>query len=196
MVSSLRSQIRQLRRNLSFQQQQSNGFELSQHLASLITQKKFKKIAIYLPNDGEISPLILKQLINLSGVKYYLPVLAQLKFRGLVFAEWSQKTQFKNNKFKISEPITGKRHYCHSSQLDVIFLPLVAFDAQGNRVGMGGGFYDRALQIRQRRPHWRRPLLVGLAHGIQQVEPIQHQRWDIPLDAIATEKGIHYFKNN
>src|SRR5690606_40461575 len=65
-------------------------------------------------------------------------------------------------------------------------LPLVAFDARGNRLGMGGGFYDRTF-ARAPRARTLRPRLVGLAHHFQQVASLPAEPWDIPLDAIATD---------
>jgi 5-formyltetrahydrofolate cyclo-ligase len=70
-------------------------------------------------------------------------------------------------------------------------MPLVAFDEQGNRLGMGGGFYDRTLAYLRQREQWRRPLLIGLAHECQKVPSLESQRWDIPLDAIFTEAAVY-----
>ncbi len=73
--------------------------------------------------------------------------------------------------------------------LDIILLPLVGFDRYGNRLGMGGGFYDRTL-ARLNHCDMKRPLLIGLAHHCQEVEQLQTQSWDIPLDIIATDKEL------
>ena len=75
-------------------------------------------------------------------------------------------------------------------------FPLVAFDVSGNRVGMGGGFYDRTLAYLQHRRYWRKPVLAGLAHEIQKVAQLDTQSWDIPLDYVITEKQIYKDKNN
>ena len=72
--------------------------------------------------------------------------------------------------------------------VNVVFLPLVGFDRSGNRIGMGGGFYDRTLANSTLQN--RHPLLVGLAHSCQQMDPIEHQTWDIPLQKIATDQEI------
>jgi 5-formyltetrahydrofolate cyclo-ligase len=74
-------------------------------------------------------------------------------------------------------------HIVPKHEIDIIFTPLVAFDAEGNRLGMGGGFYDRTLE------NWQqtgRPFPVGLAHDCQQVEMIPTEIWDIPLPALIT----------
>lgn len=193
-VSSIRSYFRQQRRQLSTQQQVQHAQQLVTHLTHWLRLKSYKKIALYLPNDGEISPLPL--LKNNQKRYFYLPILARLAFQGLRFGRYHAGSRFIDNKFKIKEPLVARKALMSAQQMDVILLPLVAFDQQGNRVGMGGGFYDRALKIRQRRTSWRKPYLLGLAHSCQQVDTIQAEHWDIPLDAIATEKGLVYFKNN
>lgn len=189
MVDTSRAFFRQQRRNLSVQQQASNSCYLTRHLIHFLRFKKYHKVACYLPNDGEISALPLTHQFN-NRLKFYLPILSQLSFNGLQFGLFNQRSVFVNNRFGIKEPIVAKRNLLNASDLDVILLPLVAFDKAGNRMGMGGGFYDRAVKIRQRRPCWRKPLLIGLAHSIQQADALKSEQWDIPLDAIATEKGV------
>ena len=93
------------------------------------------------------------------------------------------------NRFGIAEPELGKNPTAPVWTLDIILLPLVAFDRAGNRMGMGGGFYDRTL-ARLNNSAMERPLLIGLAHHCQEVEHLQAQSWDIPLDIIATDKEL------
>ena len=86
----------------------------------------------------------------------------------------------KQNKYGIFEPHLNVQNVLPLEQLDVIFTPLVAFDKQGNRLGMRGGFYDRTLQ------HWQqqRFIPVGLAHQCQQVDALPVESWDMPLERI------------
>ena len=81
------------------------------------------------------------------------------------------------NQFGILEPPLNVQEILPTEKLDIIFTPLVAFDKQGNRLGMGGGFYDRTLQ------DWRSKnfIPVGLAHQCQQIEALPVESWDIPL---------------
>jgi 5-formyltetrahydrofolate cyclo-ligase len=75
--------------------------------------------------------------------------------------------------------------------IDVVVLPVVGFDRRGNRLGMGAGYYDRALRRRQDAARaWRRPLLVGVAFACQELPAIPASPWDVPLDLIVTERGI------
>ena len=74
--------------------------------------------------------------------------------------------------------------------LDVVFVPLLAFDARGVRLGAGGGFYDRAFAFRQLRTAWHAPRLVGLAYAFQQLEHIAYAAHDVLMDAVVTEEGL------
>ena len=104
------------------------------------------------------------------------------------FARWNGDPQrLKANRFGILEPMVDSREWLDAAQLDVILLPLVAFDRRGHRLGSGAGYYDRALALRAGRP--APPLLVGLAHSCQEVQLIPAEPWDIPMDAVATERG-------
>ncbi len=118
----------------------------------------------------------------------------------MAFAPYDKNTRLRKNSFGIPEPVYQKKHLKSARQLDLVLAPLVAFDPLGHRMGMGGGYYDRALNhLRQQgqnnqsivRKHHQ--LYVGIAHEIQQVEALQAQPWDIPLHAIVTEKGLRYF---
>jgi len=73
----------------------------------------------------------------------------------------------------------------------LIFLPLVAFDNAGNRLGMGGGYYDRTLAWKQRRRYWHGSRLIGVAYGFQQLERLPVESWDIGLDGILTDRQYH-----
>ncbi len=114
----------------------------------------------------------------------------------MAFAPYEKKTCLRKNSFGILEPVYQKKQLKTARQLDLVLAPLVAFDPQGNRLGMGGGFYDRALshlRAHGRRTRKHHPLFIGIAHELQQVDSLQVQSWDIPLHAIITERGLRYF---
>ena len=91
----------------------------------------------------------------------------------------------------IAEPVASPSARISPSRLDAILMPVVGFDRHGNRLGMGAGYYDRALRhLRDGSRRWRRPRLVGLAFACQEVERIVPSTWDIPLDVVVTERGI------
>ena len=80
--------------------------------------------------------------------------------------------------------------FMESAQHDVVLVPLVAFDETGQRLGQGGGFYDRAIAAAGA----SRPLLIGVAHAFQQVRSVPVEAWDMPLDAVVTEERVHEFR--
>jgi 5-formyltetrahydrofolate cyclo-ligase len=86
------------------------------------------------------------------------------------------------------EPAVARKLMRLPQQLDAVIVPLLGFDNNGNRLGMGGGYYDRSFAFRKQRRAWRRPLLIGVAYSFQQVDAIQTEPWDIPLDAVITEQ--------
>ena len=184
-----RQSIRRLRRALSVNEQRDHALELSNRIVRLNLFRRSKKIAFYLSNDGEIDPeFIIKQAWNM-GKQVYLPVLAPLQDR-LYFAPYHPDSKMRSNRFGINEPDYPPRAWIRAHQLNLMFLPLVAFDSKGNRLGMGGGFYDRSLAYLANRHISRKPPLIGLAHELQQLENIRSEKWDIPLDQIITEKRI------
>lgn len=105
----------------------------------------------------------------------------------LEFAAWNPEQESVAGPFGIPEP-TGTATFPLPAH-DALLVPLVAFDAEGNRLGQGGGFYDRALAARS----GRRPLVIGVAHAFQEVERVPTEPWDVRLDAIVTEDGVRDF---
>jgi len=191
-TAEIRQLVRSQRQNLSADTQQQHSTALCQHI---IKHKKYRNsshIACYLANDGEIDPSPLIEHAWFAEKKVYLPVLSPIK-NSLYFAPYEQGTRFKHNRFNIAEPICHPSDWVKAAQLDLLLLPLVAFDENGNRIGMGGGFYDRTLAYLQHRRYWRKPVLMGLAHEIQKVASLETQSWDIPLDCIVTESKTTSF---
>lgn len=187
-AGEIRKKIRSKRRALTTAQQQAAG----ENLATLISQQNFflraKRIGIYLANDGEIDPSLLMGIALKAKKDCYLPIIHPLHFNRLYFGEYREGDQLKANRFGILEPQFSTTTIAPLWTLDLILLPLVAFDRSGSRIGMGGGFYDRTLAACANQP--RRPSLIGLAHDCQQVEKISQQSWDIPLDKIITNREI------
>ena len=97
------------------------------------------------------------------------------------------------NRFGIPEPDIAVEGWKLAQSLDLILAPLVAFDDTGNRVGMGGGFYDNSLKHLKPPRSWIRPRILGLAHEIQRVGSIQRNAWDIPLHGAVTDRQIYNF---
>jgi 5-formyltetrahydrofolate cyclo-ligase len=187
----IRQQKRSQRRALSETQQQQHGKAICQISGALNTYRNSQHIAFYFANDGEIDPRLLMEHARLLGKNIYLPVLSPQE-NSLYFALFDAGSELELNRFNIPEPVCHPSAWKTAEQLDLIFLPLVAFDIHGNRMGMGGGFYDRTLAFLQQENLSKKPILVGLAHEIQKVEQLLTQNWDIPLDYIITEKQLYH----
>ncbi len=157
--------------------------------------RKSKRIALYLQTDGEIDPSPIIAKANRHHKKCYLPILRPRFQHGLWFAEHRNNEILQPNRFGIGEPPLHMHRQIPPWGLDLILLPLVAFDANGNRLGMGGGFYDNTLAYLKQRKIWHKPKLIGIAHELQNVKQLQTNPWDIPLDGVITEKEFYYYKN-
>lgn len=141
-----------------------------------------QRIAFYIANDGELSCQPLIKMAWRRRKQCFLPVLAQdSRVRLMHFCQWLPGAALKANRFGILEPYRQPGVLAES--LDLILVPLVGFDACGNRIGMGGGFYDATLAFCKTAP--RRPFLMGLAHSCQQVDVVSAQAWDVPMDDIV-----------
>ena len=142
------------------------------------------RIAAYRAVRGEIDCDPIVQWAWQSGRRVYLPVTQPP--RTMTFARWRHDDSFVTSRFGIDEPVPTARRVA-VERLDVVLVPLVAFDDNGTRLGHGAGYYDAAFAFR-RGLRRARPLLVGLAHAFQQVDHIDRREWDVPLDIIVTER--------
>jgi 5-formyltetrahydrofolate cyclo-ligase len=194
--TTLRRELRQQRRGLSTHQQHTAALALAQVLGRHPLFLRSQHIALYLPNDGEIDLGPLLQRARAMGKQCYLPVLSPLYHNRLWFAPYHADSRLSLNRFGIPEPDCPYGRMRPVWALDLLLTPLVAFDTQGNRLGMGGGFYDRTLAYLNRRHHWRKPRLVGTAHAFQQVAQLPHEHWDIPLQGVVTERELLFFGRN
>src|SRR5690606_30711932 len=118
-----------------------------------------------------------------QGKQLYLPVLHPFVAGYLLFVRYDPDTLLYPNRFGIPEPLAQCHHLQPGNQLGISFTPLVAFDLKGNRLGMGGGFYDRTLS---QLPAKSRSQVIGLAHSCQQVDAVPTDSWDVPLQRIIT----------
>jgi 5-formyltetrahydrofolate cyclo-ligase len=141
-----------------------------------------RRIALYWPADGEPDLRALAKTAWARGKQLYLPVVGH--GGAMRFRRWSAHRPLRRNRYGIPEPLG--RHAASAAALDLVIVPLVAFDAHCNRLGMGGGYYDRAFMQRR-----HRPILVGAAFTVQQVNALPRQPWDVPLDLVITERGQH-----
>lgn len=189
----LRRRMRRRRRALSEAEQYRAARQLQRIAVRSGLLGRRRNIAFYLPAGGEIDVLPLLQRAHSMGRRCFLPVLDPMTRERLWFMPWRPGERLLGNRFGIGEPALGAHRRVAASKLDLILMPLVAFDDRGNRLGMGGGYYDRSLAFLARRRRWRRPTLCGVAHDFQRVAALPAEPWDVPLDACVTERRLLRF---
>ncbi|EMJ9285562.1 5-formyltetrahydrofolate cyclo-ligase [Klebsiella michiganensis] len=178
----IRQQIRQRRRALTPEQQTQFALHAADRMMKYPPVLLAQTVAVFLSFDGELDTRPLIDQLWRAGKRVYLPVLHPFSPGNLLFLHYHPSSDLVVNRLNIREPKLDVRDVLPLSQLDVLVTPLVAFDAAGQRLGMGGGFYDRTLQ------NWRQHRLqpVGYAHDCQQVDALPTEQWDIPLPAVIT----------
>ena len=173
--------MRRARLELGAAEQQVAARSLARQVARLPGWAAFRRLALYLARDGEIDTAPLAAHCRERGITLFLPVLEQ--GNRLAFAEWHEGVELVNNRYGIGEPPPSSPRST-PGELDAICLPLLGWDREGGRLGMGGGFYDRTLGEGQG------PLLVGLAHSCQEVPRVPREPWDVPMDFVATDTTL------
>lgn len=123
----------------------------------------------------------------------YLPVITHPRQSRMEFFRYEPHTSLSLNAFGIPEPSADPSTRIRVQHLDIIFMPLVAFDARGWRLGSGAGFYDRCLRHLRATRSWRRPKLVGVAYSQQAVDRLEPSAWDVPMDAVITPSDFQRF---
>lgn len=186
---ALRRRMRQARRALSPARQRLAAINLRDRIRHQLWFRQARHIALYLPNDGEIDPTPLIRLCWQLNKKVYLPVLHPIRHNRLWFLPYTRTTRMQRNCFRILEPALKQQPRRPAWALDLVMLPLVAFDADGNRMGMGGGFYDRTFSYKLAANGLQGARLIGLAHDFQRVDALPIQPWDVPLFGIITDRA-------
>ncbi|MEE9492186.1 MAG: 5-formyltetrahydrofolate cyclo-ligase [Gammaproteobacteria bacterium] len=184
--SQYRQNIRRQRSQLSHQKRKQCAQELANRLLHSQIFRNSRRIAAYLPVQGELDPSLIIKTAWEQRKKIYLPVLTPFNDNKLWFVRYEPGTRMLNNRFGIPEPVVKHRQRLSARSLDLVLMPLVGFDHQGHRLGMGGGFYDRSFAFLLNRKHLKKPRLIGLAYDFQEIPRLTPENWDVPLDAIAT----------
>jgi 5-formyltetrahydrofolate cyclo-ligase len=182
----LRTELRERRRAIPAARRIAAAEALAQRLLALPFAPRSGAVAGYWAMDGEIA-LHVWQLRLPPDTTYCLPILNE---DGLLrFAPWRAGEALVANRHGIPEP-EDTRSALPAEAMSMIVLPLTGFDAQGHRLGMGGGWYDRSLAFRATQ-HSAPPWLVGAGFAAQRVDALEPEPWDIALDAICTEADTH-----
>jgi 5-formyltetrahydrofolate cyclo-ligase len=184
---ALRKALRARRRNVSECERSRSAQLVARNADRYLHLREGWRIAVYasLPSELDTQPLI--DLAHSRGCGIYVPRIDRHALaHKMRFVELTGRQR--PNRLGIAEPEDSRM--MGARWLDVVFLPLVGFDARGVRLGMGGGFYDRAFAFRRWRTAWHAPRLIGLAYAFQQVESLPAAAHDVRLDAVVTEERI------
>jgi len=185
---TLRKSICKRRKALPEQARRVAERDTARNLLKLGAVLHAQRIAVYLSVDGELDLEIAIIDSRVRQASIYAPV---LKSNTLRFAPLRDDTNLRDNSLGIPEPITNA--YIAPRHLDVVLTPLVAFDSNGTRVGMGGGYYDRCFSFLASRSSWLKPKLIGIGYEFQRTRNLERQSWDIPLWAAVTDRSIYRF---
>lgn len=185
---ALRDTIKQVRNKISPSYRHTASKQICTRIRSLEQYRHAKKIALYFAVNGEIDLTEIWNSAPLQGKFCYFPVLNEDNVT-LSFLPATPATTFKKNRFNIPEPAVSMDLAIPPEELDLILMPLVAFDVYCTRLGMGAGYYDRTLKNNTKGS------LFGVAYQFQRVDFIQMHPWDIPMDAVITQRAI-YWRNS
>ena len=163
--------------------------QICDQFVQLDSYKSSHHIAAFLASDGEADPIELMRVAVEDGKQVFVPIVVG-KAKPLKFAPWQPDCEMRENRFGIFEPAVEKSDWIEASELDFVVTPLVAFDERCNRIGVGGGYYDRSFaylkQTSSKATH-----LVGFAFELQRIETIQPKSWDVSLEAVVTESKVY-----
>ena len=179
-LAALRSSIRQRRRALTSSERRNASLSVSRRLIRLGLLRKGRRIAVYNAIDGEIdlSPLVYHA--QRARCALYAPQIVDMQAR---------KMEFRALK-RIHGTLSATGRRIPPRRLDVIVVPLVAFDRYGHRLGFGAGFYDRKLSF-MRLGRNRKPLLIGVAFDFQRIRNFKPNPWDVSLHLVATDRRLY-----
>lgn len=186
----LRHICRAKRRQLSPQQRQQAARALCQYFLTSELFKQCQHIGFYRSYQSEIDTGLLLENTLATNKSCYLPRLHP-ELNQLLFMPYQLGDPLVKNRFGIEEPPLVAERVMLAWNLDVVLVPLIAFDDTGQRLGSGAGYYDRTFAFKKQRPL---PILLGLAYSLQQVPSLVAAPWDVPLDGVLTEKGLVLFK--
>ena len=183
----LRQRNRKQRAQLSKEAQEEAALQLFDRIIALPEFINANKIAVYSAINGEISlNLVIDRALAL-GKHVYLP---NLDLKSLRFSPYYHSQKMRINRFKLPEPDVTDAEMLAPEALDLVLAPLVAFDPQRNRIGMGGGYYDRSFEFRKQAGR-DLPTLIGVAHELQKVDELVPEDWDVRLDMVITDNAIY-----
>ncbi|KTC68131.1 5-formyltetrahydrofolate cyclo-ligase [Legionella birminghamensis] len=181
-----REVYRNIRERITYEYRRNTSRRICNRIKQLDIFRKAKHIALYHATNGEVDLHDIWRSVPLHGKYCYFPVIQA--DRQLHFVPATPATTFTRNKYNIEEPQVDLSHSIDPQRLDIILMPLVAFDEYGTRLGMGGGYYDKSLST------VNHPVLIGVAYEFQHTDFINPDTWDIKMSAVVTELKTYWIK--
>ncbi|WP_201585844.1 5-formyltetrahydrofolate cyclo-ligase [Psychrobacter jeotgali] len=196
-INPPRRQFTRQRRQLTDGERRQLARLASLHLVKLQQRLPTQaRIALYYDGFGELPTQPLLDWCQRSGYQAYLPVVGSLgrdnKCLRFVPIYHDKLINVPTLIHRLGMKQSYNRKLLWAEELDLVICPLVAVDNEGNRMGMGGGFYDATLG-RSYRSGAKKPLRIGWCYDFQVVKQLQRQPWDVPLDGLMTPSGIRWF---
>ena len=187
----IRKEVRQYLNQLSpLEREQLTHDAIDQFLATP-EYRRCKFLAAFYPVRHELDLMPLIDQCWSDGKKVFLPHLLSRPFQKMRFLPYKADTPMKLNRFQIPEPALSSRHEIPIRQLDIVITPLLAFGESGQRLGMGGGFYDRTFAFLNR-SRYQKPRLWAIALEAQRFA-IQSNSWDVSIHGVATEQDTYRY---
>ncbi|WP_426690230.1 5-formyltetrahydrofolate cyclo-ligase [Rhodanobacter ginsengiterrae] len=183
----LRKQLAERRRALAPAERIAAAQGLRRSLEQLPEYFTDARVAGYWASHGELPLNLAIPPLATRGQQFLLPVIGA--DRQLRFAPWHVGDEVQPNRYGIPEPI-NPGELLEPFQIDLVLVPLLGFDRRGNRLGHGGGYYDRSFAFLNEQVRPTEPLLVGIAYAFQELPEVEEEDWDVPLDFIATEREL------
>lgn len=189
----LRRQLRQRRRCLSPTERAAAHRQFARILDGSRLLRPGHRVAVYCAYGHEADLRHVIELARRRHCRLYVPVITHFRHNRMRFVRYEAHGVVRINRYGIAEPDPRHAEVIPVRQLDLVLLPLVAFDMHGWRLGSGAGFYDRSLHHLREGRRWRRPKLIGVGYECQRVAHLQPDRWDVPLDGMLTERSLQSF---
>lgn len=157
---------------------------LDSHLERTFPGLAKAAIAFCWPLKSEYDPRHLMHRLRVQGATTLLPVVVAPR-QPLIFRRWAPGDVLAKGVYDIPYPAAGD-----PVVPDVALVPMNGFDEAGYRLGYGGGFFDRTLAS-LRGADAKRPVAIGVTYELARMETIEPQAYDIPMDFVVTERGVH-----
>ncbi|HET7306818.1 MAG TPA: 5-formyltetrahydrofolate cyclo-ligase [Gammaproteobacteria bacterium] len=187
---ALRTRLCRRREALTATARATASAAIVQCIRNLSLFRQARHVALYSAIRGEVDLQALWH--DAPTAKYwYLPAIDPGPERAMRFIRHEAAAILSENFYGIPEPAAANATVREPHELDLVFVPLVAFDTVGNRIGMGAGYYDRAFAFLRAAAPPERPRLIGVGYDFQRVEHIDTQPWDVPLTGVITEKTLY-----